>query len=180
VLYVNEGDIVTSAGTAAGIDCCLAWVRAQHGAETAARIARMLVVAPHRQGGQAQYIEQPLPQSTDDDKLSDVITWLLAHLDQQHAVDSLAKRSAMSRRSFTRRFRQTTGVSLGQWLLNQRLARAQRLETTNLALESVATDAGFGSAVHLRQQFTRALGVPPSQYRRHFRAHNGQVAVGAK
>jgi transcriptional regulator GlxA family with amidase domain len=170
VLYVDDGDVLTSAGTAAGIDCCLHLLRTLHGADAAARVARRMVVAPHRQGGQAQYIEQPVPQSRAGDRLSGVLEWALKHLDQAHSLDALAQRAAMSRRSFTRRFREATGTTVGQWLLNQRLARAQRLlETTDRAIDAVAGDAGFGSAVSLRQHFAAAFNTSPSGYRRQFR-----------
>lgn len=170
VLYTDDGDILTSAGTAAGIDCCLHLLRRQHGADVAQRVARTLVVAPHRQGGQAQYIEQPLPDSPQDERLADVLTWVLAHLDRPHSLDALAERALMSRRTFTRRFRQTTGTTVHQWLLNQRLARAQRLlESTGLPLDAIAGQTGFGSAASLRQRFAAVLGTTPSAYRREFR-----------
>ena len=168
VLYVDagQGRLVTSAGTAAGLDCCLHLVRRWHGAEVANRIARRMVVAPHRQGGQAQYIEQPLHESAGGDRLSEVLNWVVARLAEQHSVDSLARQVAMSRRNFTRRFRELTGAPLGQWLLGQRLAYAQRLlEATRQPIESVAQNAGFGSAMSLRQHFSRAYGTSPSAYR---------------
>lgn len=170
VLYVDDGDVLTSAGTVAGIDCCLHLVRRLHGAEVANRIARRLVVAPHRQGGQTQYIEQPLPTDPGDERLAQVLEWAMTHLDQRLDVDALAARALMSRRTFTRRFRQATGASLGDWLAHQRLARAQRLlETSDLALDRVAAEAGFGSAISLRQRFAATLGTSPSAYRRSFR-----------
>lgn len=170
VLYVDDGDVLTSAGTVAGIDCCLHLVRRLHGAEVANRIARRLVVAPHRQGGQTQYIEQPLPTDPGDARLAQVLEWAMTHLDQRLDVDALAARALMSRRTFTRRFRQATGASLGDWLAHQRLARAQRLlETSDLALDRVAAEAGFGSAISLRQRFAATLGTSPSAYRRSFR-----------
>ncbi len=170
VLYVDDGDVLTSAGTAAGIDCCLHLLRTLHGADAAARVARRMVVAPHRQGGQAQYIEQPVAQSHADDRLSGVLEWALKHLNHAHSLDALAQRAVMSRRTFTRHFRQATGTTVGQWLLNQRLARAQRLlETTDRAIDVVAGDAGFGSAVSLRQHFAAAFNTSPSGYRRQFR-----------
>ncbi len=168
VLYVDAdaGRLVTSAGTAAGLDCCLHLLRRWHGAEVANRIARRLVVAPHRQGGQAQYIEQPLHCAPGGDRLSDLLNWAVAHLAEPHTLDSLAARAAMSRRNFTRRFRALTGATVGQWLLGQRLAHAQRmLETTRQPVEAVAQLAGFGSAVSLRQHFSRAYHTSPSAYR---------------
>ncbi|WP_394686977.1 GlxA family transcriptional regulator [uncultured Xanthomonas sp.] len=171
VLYVDDGDVLTSAGTVAGIDCCLHLVRRRHGADVANRIARRLVVAPHRQGGQAQYIEQPLPASRRDAQLGPTLDWMLQRLDQPLRLDALAAHARMSRRSFTRQFRQVTGTTVVQWLAHQRLVRAQQLlESTDLALERIAADCGFGSAGALRLQFTRDLGLPPSAYRRGFRA----------
>ncbi|QWF19692.1 helix-turn-helix domain-containing protein [Lysobacter capsici] len=170
VLYVDDGRITTSAGTAAALDCCLHLLRRRHGAEIANRVARRLVVAPHRQGGQAQYIEQPLPASAQDDRLAAVLAWALAHLDQAHSLDALAQRALMSRRSFTRHFRDATGTTVGEWLAGQRLARAQRmLETSEHGLDAIAVQTGFGTAASLRQHFAARLGTSPSAYRRGFR-----------
>lgn len=170
VLYVDEGDVLTSAGTAAGIDCCLHVVRRQFGAEAANRIARTLVVPPHRQGSQAQYIEQPVLATAGESPLTEVLGWAARHLDEPHNLDSLAARAAMSRRSFTRHFRQHTGTTVGQWLLAQRLALAQRLlETTGHPIERIAERAGFGTPLSLRQHFAAALATTPSTYRREFR-----------
>jgi transcriptional regulator GlxA family with amidase domain len=124
VLYVDDGDVITSAGVAAGLDCCLHLLRRFCGAEAANRLARQLVIAPHRQGGQAQFIERPLPVSGSDGRFSQVLDWVTKHLDQAHGIDALATRAAMSRRNFTRHFRQATGTSFKQWLLTQRLAHA--------------------------------------------------------
>jgi transcriptional regulator GlxA family with amidase domain len=169
VLYVDDGDVLTSAGTAAGIDCCLHLLRVRYGAETANRAARRMVVAPHRQGGQAQYIQQPMPITAERDRLAPLLEWLGRHLDVPHALDNLAQRALMSRRTFTRRFRESTGTTVGQWIQNQRLALAQRLlETTDHPVERVATGAGFGSAVSLRKHFTSAFKVSPTAYRRQF------------
>jgi len=168
VLYLDadEGRLVTSAGTAAGLDCCLHLVRRWHGAEVANRIARRLVVAPHRQGGQAQYIEQPLHNGHGGDRLSELLNWMVANLSEPHCLDTLAERVAMSRRSFTRQFRELTGTTVGQWLLGQRLAYAQRLlETTQQPIENIAQLVGFGSTVSLRQHFNRAFQTSPSAYR---------------
>lgn len=170
VLYVDDGDIVTSAGTAAGLDCCLHLLRRLCGAEAANRAARSMVVAPHRQGGQAQFIEHPVRASARDDRLAEVLAWAGAHLDEVHTLDALAERALMSRRTFTRRFREATGTTVGQWLANQRLALAQRLlETSDRSIEEVAGAAGFGSAMSLRQHFAAALHTSPSAYRRGFR-----------
>jgi transcriptional regulator GlxA family with amidase domain len=169
VLYVDDGDVLTSAGTAAGIDCCLHLLRVRYGAETANRAARRMVVAPHRQGGQAQYIQQPMPATAERDRLAPLLEWLGEHLDVPHELDNLARRALMSRRTFTRRFRESTGTTVGQWIQNQRLALAQRLlETTDHPVERVASGAGFGSAVSLRKHFTSAFKVSPTVYRRQF------------
>ena len=170
VLYMDDGDVVTSAGTAAAIDCCLHLMRQRHGAEVANHAARRMVVAPHRQGGQAQYIEQPVPASGADHRLAKVLAWVGRHLDEPHSLDALAARAAMSRRTFTRHFRQATGTTVVQWLLNQRLARAQRLlESTDRPIDAVAADAGFGSTASLRQHFAAAFNTSPLAYRRQFR-----------
>lgn len=169
VLYVDDGDVLTSAGTAAGIDCCLHLLRVRYGAETANRAARRMVVAPHRQGGQAQYIQQPMPATAERDRLAPLLEWLGKHLDVPHELDNLAQRALMSRRTFTRRFRESTGTTVGQWIQNQRLALAQRLlETTDHPVERIATGAGFGSAVSLRKHFASAFKVSPTAYRRQF------------
>lgn len=170
VLYLEDGNLLTSAGTAAGIDCCLHLLRQQHGAELANRVARRLVVPPHRQGGQAQFIEQPLPATARDDRLADLLDWVRASLDRPHSLDSLAERALMSRRSFTRHFRQLTGTTVGEWLLAERLALCQRLlETTEQSVEAISALAGFGSPVSLRHHFGRAFGVSPSAWRQMFR-----------
>lgn len=170
VLYVDDGDVITSAGVAAGIDCCLHLLRQLCGAEVANRLARQLVVAPHRQGGQAQFIERPLPVTHSDGRFSQVLDWVTRHLAQTHSIDTLAQQAAMSRRNFTRHFRQATGTSFKQWLLAQRLAHAQRmLEGSDASIEIVAQEAGFGSALSLRQHFRTSLRTSPSAYRRLFR-----------
>jgi transcriptional regulator GlxA family with amidase domain len=169
VLYVDEGDIVTSAGCAASIDCCLHLLRTQHGAEVANYIAKRMVVPPFRQGGQAQFIEQPAISTVTPDRLSQVMEWLTQNLDTSHSLDQLAERALMSRRTFTRRFRQITGTTVGQWLLNQRLTFAQRmLETTNKPIEIVSEEAGFSSPVIFRRSFGHAFGIKPSAYRQAF------------
>ncbi len=170
VLYVDDGDIVTSAGVAAGIDCCLHLLRTLCGAEVAGRVARRMVVPPHRLGGQAQYIEQPVKGASAVDRFAQMLEWVQAHLDRPHTLNSLAARACMSRRTFTRRFRQSTGTTVGTWLLGQRLALAQRLlESTDLSVDRVAQMAGFGSAVSLRQHFNASLKTSPARYRKEFR-----------
>jgi transcriptional regulator GlxA family with amidase domain len=170
VLYVDDGDVLTSAGTVASIDCCLYLLRKQLGADIANRVARRLVVAPHRQGGQAQYIEQPVHRDPEGDRLAATLAWVSAHLTHSHGVDSLAKRTRMSRRTFTRRFRDATGTSLNPWLRNQRVAAAQSLlEKSNATLDEIALAVGFGSTVSFRQHFGSVLHVSPGQYRAQFR-----------
>ena len=169
VLYVDHGDVITSAGTAAGIDCCLHIVREQFGADAAAHIARRMVVAPHRRGGQAQFIDQPLPVAAGDARLARVMESMLQHLGQSHSLDQLAGQAVMSRRTFTRTFQKLTGSTVGQWLLTQRLALAQRqLESTRRSIDDIAIDCGFGSALMLRRHFARAFGISPSAYRHEF------------
>lgn len=173
VLYVDEGDVLTSAGVAAGIDCCLHLLRKISGAEVANRRAKRLLIAPHRQGGQAQFIERPLPVTNSDGRLSQVLEWVTQHLDQAHSIESLADRAVMSRRNFTRHFRQTTGTSFKQWILSQRLAHAQHmLESTDASIELVAREAGFGTGLSLRQHFRDAFRISPSAYRKQFRSNS--------
>ncbi|MBL8403888.1 MAG: helix-turn-helix domain-containing protein [Dechloromonas sp.] len=170
VLYLEDGRMLTSAGTVAAIDCCLYMLRQQLGGEIANSVARRLVVPPHRQGGQAQFVTQPLPANATDARLSGLLDWVRAHLDQAHTLDSLAARATMSRRTFTRHFRQMTGATVGAWLLGERLALAQRLlESSSHSVETVSNLAGFGSAVSLRQHFRTAFGVSPVAWRRTFR-----------
>ena len=170
VLYVDDGNLVTSAGTAAGIDCCLHLVRRRYGAQTANRVARRLVTPPHREGGQAQYIEQALPASASGSRLAALIDWVRANPALPHTLDSLAARAAMSRRTLTRQFRELTGGSVGGWLQGERLALAQRLlENGATPIDAIAPLAGFGSAESLRLLFRRRFGVSPSAWRRTFR-----------
>ncbi len=166
VLYIDEGDVITSAGTAAGVDACLHVVRRLCGAEAAAVIARRMVVPPHRRGGQAQYVERPLPPAEPSDRFADVLNKALQRLDEDLDVDALAAEACMSRRTFDRRFREVTGTSALQWLLTQRVLLAQRLlETTDLPVDAVARRSGFASAVALRPHFRRVVGVAPQAYR---------------
>jgi transcriptional regulator GlxA family with amidase domain len=171
VLFVDEGNIVTSAGAAAGIDCCLHLVRQMLGSEVANRIARRMVVPPVRRGGQAQFIEKPVAEAPADKRMARLLEHVQRHLHEDHNLDTIAEKAAMSRRTFTRHFRQLTGGSFGDWLLAQRLAEAQRLlETTQRPLERIATDIGLGSPVTLRQHFQRAYRTSPANYRRTFSA----------
>ena len=171
VLYVDAGQVVTSAGAAAGIDCCLHLVRQLLGSEAANRIARRMVVSPFRHGGQAQFIEQPVPSMAGDERMAKLLDEVRRKLHQPQNLDEIAVRAAMSRRSFTRHFRQLTGSSFGDWLMAQRLSEAQRLlETTGLPLDRIASAVGLGSPVTLRQHFQRAFRTSPANYRRTFNA----------
>ena len=172
VLYVDDGDIVTSAGVAAGIDCCLHIVRRYHGADVAGRVARRMVVPPHRQGGQAQFIDPGMINEELPDRLVQLLEWVQQHLDQHHSIDSLAKRGMMSRRTLSRRVRAATGTSVGGWLLHQRLMLAQRLlETQTIPVSLVAQRAGFASEASLRTHFRKVFRTSPSRYRKEF--HQG-------
>jgi transcriptional regulator GlxA family with amidase domain len=174
VLYVDEGDLLTSAGSAASIDLCLHVVRRDHGAEVAARFARDLVVPPHRDGGQAQYIDTPILVPGTDDLFADTIDWMRDHLARDITVADLAARSAMSPRTFARRFVASTGTTPYQWVARERVRLAQRLlETTSLPVEVIARDCGLGSAANLRKQFGRTLATSPQAYRRTFAASSG-------
>jgi AraC family transcriptional activator FtrA len=170
VLYTDDGDVLTSAGTAAGLDLCVHMVRADHGARVAAEVARRLVVPPHRDGGQAQYIRSPLPPpGAEADAISRVMAWALEHLDRPMTVADLARRAAMSQRTFARAFAAAAGTSPMHWLTRRRVAAAQELlESTDLPVDRIAEKVGFGSAVTLRARFSQVAGVPPSQYRRTF------------
>jgi transcriptional regulator GlxA family with amidase domain len=169
VLYVDDGDVLTSAGTAASLDCCLHLLRRRCGAQAANYVARRLVVPPHRQGGQAQFVEQPIGVRARDERLSPLLDWARENLSEPHSLDSLAQRALMSRRTFTRRFKEATGTTVGAWLLAARLSRAQQLlETTDESVDAIAGAAGFGSAVSLRQHFAEAFKTTPSHYRREF------------
>jgi transcriptional regulator GlxA family with amidase domain len=181
VLYVDAGDgIYTSAGTAAGIDLCLHLVRLDHGAEVANAVARRMVVPPHRDGGQAQFVDLPVPVRADDDPIGRTLGWMLEHLEEQTSVDELATRSHMSPRTFARRFRAVTGTTPHQWLLSQRILFAQRmLETGDDPIELIASRSGFGSAANLRHHFAREVSASPLAYRRTFRAGDGESDVAS-
>ena len=169
VLYLADGALLTSAGTAAALDCCLQLLRERLGAEDANRAARRLVIAPHRAGGQAQFIERPLPSTRDDARLAGLLDEVRAQLDAPHSLDALAARALMSRRTFTRHFRQLTGQSFQAWLLGERLAFSQRLlEVSALPIERIAALAGFGSPEAFRLHFRRSFAVSPSAWRQAF------------
>ena len=170
VLYVDEGDVMTSAGTAAGIDLCLHVVRLDFGAEIANAVARRMVVPPHRDGGQAQFVEAPVASEPGADLFGDTMAWMVGHLDEAMTVEDLAERAAMSPRTFARRFRAATGTTPLQWVVRQRVLLAQRLlETTDEPVELIARRCGFGTAAGLRQHFRRVLATSPLVYRRTFR-----------
>jgi transcriptional regulator GlxA family with amidase domain len=169
VLYVDDGQILTSAGTAAGIDLCLHIVRLDYGAEVANAVARRMVVPPHRDGGQAQFVREAVVTECESDQLAATLDWAVEHLGQPLTVEALARRALMSPRTFARRFRAATGTTPLQWLLRQRILRAQRLlETTDLPIEVIAERCGFGSATVLRTHFRRIVDTSPLGYRRAF------------
>jgi transcriptional regulator GlxA family with amidase domain len=168
VLFVDDGDVLTSAGVAAGIDLCLHVVRSDHGSEVANRAARRCVVPPWRDGGQSQFIERPVPAATGTTTAS-TRAWAAGRLHEALALSTMAKHARMSLRTFTRRFREETGMSPGRWVTLQRVEHArQLLETTDLPIDAVAQQAGFGTAASLRQHMHAAVGVAPNAYRRAF------------
>jgi transcriptional regulator GlxA family with amidase domain len=172
VLYVEDGRILTSAGVAAGIDLCLHLVRQDHGAAHANAVARRIVVAPHRSGGQAQFVERPLPPAREDG-LERTRSWALERLGEPLSVAAMARHALMSERSFARRFRAETGTTPLRWLIDQRVAHARRLlERTDLPVEAVAAECGFGTPVGLREHFGRAVHTTPTAYRRAFRGRH--------
>lgn len=169
VLYVDAGPVVTSAGTAAGIDAALHIVRQELGARVASAVARRMVVPPHRDGGQAQFLETPVATSSAD-TLEDLLAWMAEHLDEELTVDQLARRAHMSPRTFARRFRAETGTTPMSWLTGQRILLAQTLlEDSDDPVELVAARTGFGTAAVLRHHFARWRGTTPQAYRRTFR-----------
>ena len=169
VLYVDDDPVITSAGTAAGIDACLYLVRKEQGSRVANGIARRMVVPPHRDGGQAQYVVQPVAPSCDG-SLRDLLEWLSSHLDQALTVRQLAARASMSERTFARRFVQDTGTTPQRWLIGQRILLAQQLlEETDETIDAIAERAGFGNATALRHHFRAWRGTTPNAYRRLFR-----------
>jgi AraC family transcriptional activator FtrA len=170
VLYVDEGNLLTSAGSAASIDLCLHVVQRDFGREVATRLARDLVVPLYRDGGQAQFIDTPMPVLDERHLFADTLAWLQAHLDQEVTVRDLADRAAMSPRTFARRFLASTGVTPYQWIVRERVRLAQRmLETTDLPIDAVAVNAGFCTADNLRKHFGRAVRTSPHAYRDSFR-----------
>jgi AraC family transcriptional activator FtrA len=168
VLYRQDGQVFTSAGTAAGLDLCLELVRQDHGSAVANRLARRLVTPPHRAGGQAQYVEMPLPET--DDRFSELLDWALARLDRPLTLRDLAQAAHVSTRTLARRFHAALGTSPLRWLQAERIRRAQELlETTDKPIEQVSELVGFGRPSSLREHFLRTTGVSPLAYRRTFR-----------
>lgn len=169
VLYIDNGDVLTSAGSAAGIDLCLHLVRRDYGSVAANRVARRLVVSPHRDGGQAQFIQQAVPVAYEGHRLGALFDYLHARLAEPHTVESLAKFVGMSPRTFLRRFTATTGKTPAQWLLHARLSRSQDLlENSQLSIERIAGEVGFGSVATMRHHFRNQLSTTPAAYRRGF------------
>jgi AraC family transcriptional regulator, transcriptional activator FtrA len=176
VLYIDHGDVLTSAGKAAGLDLCLHLVRRDHGSAVANALARRLVVPPHRPGGQAQFIQTPVPPA-DDGGLGELLGWASERLDEPLTVTDMARTARVSERTLTRQFRAATGTTPLQWLLTQRVQRAQELlETTELSVEQVAARTGLGTAATLRRHFHRTVGVPPDAYRRSFHERSHPAA----
>jgi transcriptional regulator GlxA family with amidase domain len=169
VLYVDNGRVLTSAGKSAAMDLCLHLVRLDHGPAVANAIARRLVVPPHRAGGQAQFVTTPVP-TRDDHPLGDLFPWVMARLDEPLTVEDLARQANMSSRTLARHFNFVTGTTPLQWLLTQRIRRAQELlESSDATVDAVAEASGMGTATTLRRHFQRTVGVPPDAYRRTFR-----------
>ncbi|MET3903503.1 helix-turn-helix domain-containing protein [Paenarthrobacter sp. 4246] len=180
VLYIDHGDVLTSAGTASGLDACLHLVRTRLGSASANQVARSLVIAPHREGGQAQYIEHPLPPRSSDDPMARLLEWALGHLGEDLTIETLANQAHLSRRTFIRAFRASTGATPSAWVRSQRLDAARHLlESSSLSVDQVAVECGFGSAVTLRQNFARAFSTTPTDYRRRFDAQPGAALPGA-
>ncbi len=175
VLYVQEGRIFTSAGTAAGIDLCLHLVRLDYGAEVANAFARRMVVPPHRDGGQAQYVQAPVPTRPEEGPLARTLAWACANLGEALTVGRMAEHAGMPPRTFARRFVEVTGTTPLRWLLDQRVLAAQlQLETTDAPVERIAQDCGLGAGATFRHHFRRVVGVSPSDYRRTFRRGTGR------
>ncbi|WP_446224680.1 GlxA family transcriptional regulator [Nocardia sp. IBHARD005] len=169
VLFVDDDRILTAAGSAAGIDLCLHLVRRDHGSAVANRVARLCIVPPWRDGGQAQFIARPIPETTAE-STAETRAWATTHLDRPLPLTELAAHARMSVRTFCRRFREETGLSPGRWLIRQRIDHARHLlEVTELPIDRVAAEAGLGTAASLRQHFATTIGVSPTAYRQTFR-----------
>ena len=169
-LYVDDGNMITSAGTAAALDCCLYIIRQRFGSVVANQIARRMIVPPHREGGQAQFIAQPVPKDTRDGRINCLIDYLQQHISEPHNLDSLAEVVSMSRRTLTRHFVKATGMTVKDWLSAQRLQCSQELlETTDHSIDVVSSLVGYQSPVSFRQSFKARFNVSPSEWRRTFR-----------
>lgn len=178
-LYRIEDGVITSAGTAAGIDACLHLLRQEHGPDIANRIARRMVVSPHRDGGQRQYIDAPLPNCESDDTFQQLLLWMDENLSRPHSVTSLAEQAHMSPRTLSRRFHSETGATPKAWLTHRRVARAQELlEGTDMSVEQIALAAGFGNDTLLRHHFRRHVGTAPTAYRAKFRTRPSAPKIG--
>lgn len=178
VLYIAEGTLLTSAGSAAGLDLCMHVVRQDHGAAIANAVARRLVIQPHRDGGQAQFIETPLAARPDDARIARSMAWVLAHLTESVTVETLAAKAHMSARTYLRHFAGATGTTPIRWLVNQRVqASLALLETSGDPIEKIAAAVGFDTAVTYRHHFNRIMRTSPSAYRRAFRQHGGDRAA---
>ncbi|MDM9626008.1 transcriptional regulator FtrA [Rhizobium sp. S152] len=170
VLYMDEGSLLTAAGSAAGIDLCLHVVRGDFGAEAANSVARRLVLPPHREGGQAQFIHAPVPQEREGIRLGPLIEWMRQRLNEEQPISLLAAKAGMSQRTFQRRFESTTGHSVGEWLLMERLRHARQLleRQGGISLDDIAEASGFGTLATMRHHFRKRLGTSPGAYRRTF------------
>ncbi|WP_033329805.1 GlxA family transcriptional regulator, partial [Streptomyces yerevanensis] len=168
-LFIDDGDILTSAGAASGLDVCLHLIRKDHGSEVANQVARMCVAPPWREGGQAQYIQHPVPEATASGTAT-ARQWALENLHEPMTLTDLAEHSHMSLRTFARRFTEEVGISPGRWLIQQRVERARHLlETTDLPVDEIAGQVGFAGGTSLREHLHAAIGVSPLAYRRTFR-----------
>jgi len=170
VLYMDEGSLLTAAGSAAGIDLCLHVVRSDFGAEAANSVARRLVLPPHREGGQAQFIQAPVPQEREGIRLGPLIDWMRQRLDEEQPIRLLAAKAGMSQRTFQRRFENTTGQTVGEWLLKERLRHARELleRAGSASLDDIAEASGFGTLATMRHHFRKRLGTSPGAYRKTF------------
>ncbi|MFC7549610.1 helix-turn-helix domain-containing protein [Plantactinospora sp. GCM10030261] len=170
VLYVDDGDVLTSAGNAAGLDLCVHLIRKDFGPSAANAVARRLVIPPHREGGQAQFIEAPVAVDVDDDRIAQSMSWAMSRLDRPIAVDDLARHAHMSTRTYLRHFKRCSGTSPIRWLIGQRIqASLTLLETTTASIDDIAAATGFDNAVTFRHHFLRTMRTSPTAYRRAFR-----------
>lgn len=175
-LYVESERLITSAGTAAGLDCCLYVLRKFYGSAVANKVARRMVIPPHRDGGQAQFIERPIPEKTADVRINQLLSRLRQDIQQAHSLDALAESVMMTRRTFTRQFQKATGMSVGQWLTAERLHLAQELlESTDLTIERIADKIGFSSVIAFRDKFKQRFAVTPKEWRRTFQSEGVHV-----